>query len=100
MIKFYDVIVVGSDPGGFTSAFILAKSGRRVALLEAEELGGTCLNRECIPKEGLYRIAKEAYSLRRKGFEVKLDKTDKVQCGVFVKEGGYRTDKGYWSAFG
>ena len=50
MIKFYDAVVIGSGPGGFTSALILAKGGLKVALVEAEELGGTCLNRGCIPK--------------------------------------------------
>ncbi|MFN3598543.1 MAG: FAD-dependent oxidoreductase [Aquificaceae bacterium] len=73
MIKLYDAVVIGSGPGGFNAALMLAKGGFKVALLEWEDLGGTCLNRGCIPKEGFYRIAKEAYSLRKRGFEVKLN---------------------------
>lgn len=45
----YDIIVVGGGPAGYTAALEAAKSGVRVALIEEDELGGTCLNRGCIP---------------------------------------------------
>lgn len=45
MIKNFDVVVVGSGPGGFTSAMILARQGFKTALVEREKLGGTCLQR-------------------------------------------------------
>lgn len=74
MIKHYEVIVVGSGPGGFTTALHLAMNGLKTALVEGDKLGGTCLNRGCIPKEGLYRIAKEALFLKKKlGVEINLD---------------------------
>ncbi|MEZ0360376.1 MAG: FAD-dependent oxidoreductase [Hydrogenobacter sp.] len=66
MIKQYDAIVVGSGPGGFTCALELAMNGLKVALVEGEKLGGMCLNRGCIPEEGLYRTAKETLSLKRR----------------------------------
>jgi dihydrolipoamide dehydrogenase len=66
MIKHFDVVVVGSGPGGFTSALILARHGFKTALVEREKLGGTCLQRGCIPKEGLYRIARSAYFLKKR----------------------------------
>lgn len=45
----YDLIVLGGGPAGYTAALAAAKSGVRVALVEEDELGGTCLNRGCIP---------------------------------------------------
>lgn len=45
----YDLIVLGGGPAGYTAALEAAKSGVRVALVEEDELGGTCLNRGCIP---------------------------------------------------
>jgi pyruvate/2-oxoglutarate dehydrogenase complex dihydrolipoamide dehydrogenase (E3) component len=74
MIKHFDVVVVGSGPGGFTSALILARQGFKTALVEREKLGGTCLQRGCIPKEGLYQIARSAYFLKKRlGVSVPLD---------------------------
>lgn len=49
----YDLIVVGSGPGGYVSAIRAAQLGGRVALVEAGDLGGTCLNRGCIPTKTL-----------------------------------------------
>lgn len=45
----YDLVVIGSGPGGFDAAVEAAEYGLKVALVEKEFLGGTCLNRGCIP---------------------------------------------------
>ena len=49
----YDLIVLGGGPGGYTGAIRAAKWGMKVALIEKEALGGTCLNRGCIPTKAL-----------------------------------------------
>ena len=41
----FDLIIIGSGPGGYTTAARAAASGLRVMLCERDELGGTCLNR-------------------------------------------------------
>ena len=51
--KKFDVIVLGGGPGGYPAAIKAAQSGRKVALVEAKEMGGTCLNRGCIPTKTL-----------------------------------------------
>ncbi len=60
-ISQYDVAVVGGGPGGYAVAVRVAELGRRTVLVEADALGGECLNRGCIPTKsmlaasGLYR---------------------------------------------
>ena len=49
----FDVAIVGAGPGGTTAARILAQGGKKVALIENERLGGTCLNCGCIPTKFL-----------------------------------------------
>lgn len=53
----YDVIVLGAGPGGYESAIRCVQYGLRTALVEARELGGTCLNRGCIPTKALLQGA-------------------------------------------
>lgn len=53
----FDVVVVGSGPGGYKSAKLLLGKGKKVALVEKSVFGGVCLNAGCIPKEGLYKLA-------------------------------------------
>jgi len=47
--KHFDIAVIGAGPGGYTAALKAASLGKKVAIIEKEELGGVCLNRGCIP---------------------------------------------------
>lgn len=53
----FDLIVIGGGPGGYVAAIRGAQHGLRVALVEEHELGGTCLNRGCIPTKTLLHAA-------------------------------------------
>jgi dihydrolipoamide dehydrogenase len=53
----YDVIVIGSGPGGYVSAIRAAQLGLKTAIVEREHLGGICLNWGCIPTKALLRSA-------------------------------------------
>lgn len=53
----YDLVVIGGGPGGYVAAAQAAKKGKKTALVEASDLGGTCLNRGCIPSKTLLRHA-------------------------------------------
>ncbi|MCH5326862.1 MAG: dihydrolipoyl dehydrogenase [Duncaniella sp.] len=59
-----DLIVIGAGPGGYETALRAAQSGVGVILIEKSELGGTCLNRGCIPTKALCRAAEIADSVR------------------------------------
>lgn len=48
-----DVVVLGSGPAGYVSAIRLAQLGKRVTVIEREDIGGVCLNRGCIPSKAL-----------------------------------------------
>lgn len=53
----YDVIVIGSGPGGYVAAIRSAQLGLKAAIIEADELGGVCLNWGCIPTKALLKAA-------------------------------------------
>jgi len=53
MENVFDVVVIGSGPGGYPAAIKAAQMGKKVALIEAYQIGGTCLNRGCIPSKTL-----------------------------------------------
>ena len=69
--KHADVVVIGSGPGGYASAFRAADLGKNVVMIDRDkELGGVCLNRGCIPSKALLHISKvihEASSLTSAG---------------------------------
>lgn len=65
--KKFDVAVIGAGPGGYPAAIRAAQSGKSVALIEAKELGGTCLNRGCIPSKALIAGAEVLQRVKEAG---------------------------------
>jgi dihydrolipoamide dehydrogenase len=75
----YDIAVIGGGPGGYVAAIRAAQKGACVCLVEADRVGGTCLNRGCIPTKALYstallrerieRAAEHGFSLGDIGFK-------------------------------
>lgn len=53
----FDIAIIGGGPGGYTAAEKAAKAGLQVVLFEQEDLGGTCLNRGCMPTKALLHSA-------------------------------------------
>ncbi|WP_284125508.1 dihydrolipoyl dehydrogenase [Parerythrobacter aestuarii] len=86
----YDVIVLGSGPGGYVAAIRCAQLGLKTAIVERENLGGICLNWGCIPTKALLRSAEifhymqhaGDYGLKAKGIEADLEAVVKRSRGV------------------
>ena len=53
----FDLIIIGAGPGGYPAAIESAKLGRKTAIIENREAGGTCLNRGCIPTKAMIHAA-------------------------------------------
>src|SRR4051812_15494878 len=53
----YDIIVIGSGPGGYVTAIRASQLGYKTAIIEKESLGGICLNWGCIPTKALLKSA-------------------------------------------
>ncbi len=63
----FDAVVLGGGPGGYVCAIRLAQLGRKVACVEAEEVGGVCLNWGCIPSKSLIATAHLYDQLKQAG---------------------------------
>ena len=59
------MVIIGGGPGGYVAAIRAAQLGAKVTLIEKDKIGGTCLNRGCIPTKALLSDAKLLRSLRR-----------------------------------
>ena len=53
----FDLVVIGGGPGGYAAALYAASAGLKVAIVEKDALGGTCLNRGCIPAKAFLETA-------------------------------------------
>lgn len=90
----YDLVVLGSGPGGYVAAIRAAQLGMNVAVVERAELGGICLNWGCIPTKSLLKSAQvfdyvkhaEAYGISING-EASADFTKVVERSRGVAEG-------------
>ena len=76
MTNSYDVIVIGSGPGGYVTAIRSAQLGFKTAIVEREHLGGICLNWGCIPTKALLRSAEiKHFGEHAKDYGLKLNGT-------------------------
>ncbi|RYD54227.1 MAG: dihydrolipoyl dehydrogenase [Sphingomonadales bacterium] len=90
MADSYDVIVLGSGPGGYVAAIRASQLGLKVAIVERELLGGICLNWGCIPTKALLRSAEifhymqhaKDYGLAAEKISADLDAVVKRSRGV------------------
>jgi dihydrolipoamide dehydrogenase len=64
MADTYDLIVLGSGPGGYVAAIRASQLGLKVAVVERESLGGICLNWGCIPTKALLRSAEVFHHMK------------------------------------
>ncbi len=92
-----DLIIIGSGPAGYLSAILAARKGLSIAIIERSDIGGTCLNRGCIPSKtllhegfvwhhlsnsGLMKDSKVAASYFKYAFEKKSAAVNQVVSGI------------------
>ena len=97
----YDIVVIGGGPAGYVSAIKAAQLGGKVALVEKSELGGTCLNRGCIPTktylhnaeiiENIGHAANRGIIIDNPSFTVDMDKV--LETKKIILAGGSKVSK-------
>lgn len=107
-----DLLIIGGGPGGYVAAIRGAQLGKKVTLVEEDKIGGTCLNRGCIPTKALYKNAEVINTLSHindfgveiSDFNINMDKiqsrkneiVDKLRSGIdqLLKANGIEVIKG------
>jgi dihydrolipoamide dehydrogenase len=79
--RIFDLIIIGSGPGGYLSAILSSQKGLSAAVIEKGELGGTCLNRGCIPTKALMKEAHLLDDFIKSGYF-----TNKNEIPLFFKK--------------
>ena len=78
-MKNFDVVVLGSGPGGYVAAIRASQLGKKVAIVEMDKLGGVCLNRGCIPTKAVLKSAHSVHEIadmKALGLDVELKGLD------------------------
>ncbi|NJD68608.1 MAG: dihydrolipoyl dehydrogenase [Candidatus Methylomirabilota bacterium] len=89
----FDLAVIGAGPGGYVAAIRAAQLGMRVALIERDRLGGTCLNWGCIPTKALLQNAHVLSLMRRAGeFGIYADNL-RADFGAAVKRSREKAER-------
>jgi dihydrolipoamide dehydrogenase len=94
--KSFDVVIIGGGPGGYVAAIRAAQLGLKTAVIEANHLGGICLNWGCIPTKALLRSAEvlrtvqhaSEFGINVKGYEIDIKKIVKRSRDVSAKLSG------------
>lgn len=86
MSDVYDVVIIGSGPGGYVAAIRAAQLGLKTAIVEREHLGGICLNWGCIPTKALLRSAEVFHlSAQSKSFGFEVSKPENLDITPIVQ---------------
>ena len=89
----YDLIVLGSGPGGYPAAIRASQLGKKVAIIERETLGGICLNWGCIPTKALLKSA-QVYEYAKHAADYGIEINDpKYNFGNIIKRSRGVADK-------
>lgn len=107
-----DLLIIGGGPGGYVAAIRASQLGKNVTLIEEDKIGGTCLNRGCIPTKALYKNAEVVNTLSHiddfgvtiANYSISMDKVqhrkndivDKLRSGIdqLLKGNGIEVIKG------
>src|ERR1700761_2857799 len=88
----YDVIVIGSGPGGYVAAIRASQLGLKTAIIEKESLGGICLNWGCIPTKALLKSA-QVYEYIKHAKDYGLEASGKQDFSAVIKRSRGVADK-------
>ncbi|CAF3853987.1 unnamed protein product [Rotaria sp. Silwood1] len=89
----YDLIVIGSGPGGYPAAIRASQLGFKVAIIEKESLGGICLNWGCIPTKALLKSA-QVYEYMKHSADYGINATGvQADFGAVIKRSRGVADK-------
>ncbi len=78
-MKNFDVVVIGSGPGGYVAAIRASQLGKKTAIVEFDKMGGVCLNRGCIPTKAVLKSAHSVHEIadfKELGIDVELKGLD------------------------
>lgn len=82
----FDVVILGAGSGGYAAALRAAQLGMKVALIEGDKVGGTCLHRGCIPTKAILHAAETADTVREAdkfGINAQLNGIDMTKVGSY-----------------
>lgn len=96
-MKSFDVVVIGSGPGGYVAAIRASQLGQKVAIVEYDKMGGVCLNKGCIPTKAVLKSAHSVHELedfKDLGIKVEVKELDGSQAVKRAKKISEKISKG------